>query len=100
MKPERFTAVVFVLLITGFMVSVFYSFASRKVIYVMDDSMKQVKIDWEKIYPFKNARNESISKIASFYEYVKGKLEGYTSKYLFCYYNLVETAKKYEDTVG
>ncbi|MBQ7168382.1 MAG: hypothetical protein IJR63_00595 [Synergistaceae bacterium] len=101
MKPERFTAGVFVIVIAGMMVSSLGSFASGKVKHVADNTRREIAIDWEKLYPF-DGRRESAAreKISSFCQYVKGKLEDYTSKKLPGYYTLVETAKKYEDALS
>ena len=101
MKPERFTASVFVFVICALMLSVFCGFASKKMKSINDETRPEIKIDWEKIYPFDDGSKESsMEKFSSFYDYVKSKLKDYTStENLPGYYNMIEAAKKYEDVI-
>ena len=95
MKPERFTAKVFLCVIMGMMMFSVLSFAVKKV-----NNLTEVKIDWEKLYPFEDRETHSAKpEKESLYEYVKHGLEGYTSEALLRYYSIVEVAKKYEDIV-
>ena len=97
MKPERFTAGMFIFVIGALMLLVFFSIGSRA--KELSDNSK-FKIEWEKIYTFEDGMQASHAENKSFYEYVKSKLINYTSEKLFCYYKIVETAKKYEDALG
>ncbi|MBR0279531.1 MAG: hypothetical protein IJQ75_06065, partial [Synergistaceae bacterium] len=95
MKPERFSAKVFLCVIMGMMMLAVLSFAVKKV-----NNLTEVKIDWEKLYPFEDRETHSAKpEKESLYEYVKRKLESYTSDSLIRYYSIVEASKKYEDIV-
>ncbi|MBR1438052.1 MAG: hypothetical protein IJ587_05885 [Synergistaceae bacterium] len=96
MKPERFTAWVFVAVIAFFMVLAPTSFAVNKV----DNYGKYEKIDWEKLYPFAEKMSNSVSKKETLYEYLKDRIQSYTSDYLIGYDKIVEASKRYEDLAG
>ena len=100
MKAERFTAWVFIFVVMGFMVLAPVSLAVKQVNKMTGKEGSNVKIDWEKLYPFTEGMPRSFSIKKSLYEYVKDKLEEYTSERLLGYYKIVEASKKYEDTVG
>lgn len=98
MKPERFTAKVFLCVIMGMMMFSVLSFAVKKTEKLMEE--KKVVVDWKKLYPFEDRETHSAEpEKESLYEYVKHGLEGYTSEALLRYYSIVEVAKKYEDIV-
>ncbi len=101
MKPERFTAGVFVVVVMALMLSAFYSFATRKLIHNPNANRpKTIAIDWEQLYPFEEGKREFASKVLSLYDYLKDRIEQYTSTNLPCYYDLTDVAKKYEDAIG
>ena len=100
MKAERFTAWVFIFVVMGFMVLAPVSLAVKQVNKMTGKEGSNVKIDWEKLYPFTEGMPRSFSTKKSLYEYVKDKLEEYTSERLLGYYKIIEASKKYEDTVG
>lgn len=68
------------------------------------EEYQEIKIDWEKLYPFEiedrkePERRESIAE--KVYLYVKEKCRKYLSEKLIGYYSIVESAKLYEDYVG
>lgn len=101
MKPERFTAVMFVLLIAGMMCLAPVSFVVKRVGNVEDTAHENINVDWEKIYPFSEVASQlSARQDESPFDYVKGKIEDYTSRYLLGYIKMTEAARKYEDVVG
>ena len=53
LKPEHFTALIFLSVITGIMLSVLFVFVSKKVKNA-ENPRHDVRIDWEKEYPFMN----------------------------------------------
>ena len=95
MKPERFTAGMFIFVIGALMLLVFFSIGSRA-----KELSDHPKIEWEKIYPFEGGMKASHEEKESFYEYVKNKLKNYTSEKLPIYHRMVESAKRYEDALG
>lgn len=103
MKPERFTAAVFIFVLAALvlLVSCGVVAGTKK---LMDPSQKEKNIEWAKIYPFEGGGEETIterfSPLVNFYEYVKSRMENYTSKEMPFYYRLVEASKTYEDTLG
>ncbi|MBR4196513.1 MAG: hypothetical protein IKQ95_07375 [Synergistaceae bacterium] len=101
LKPEHFTALIFLSVITGIMLSVLFVFVSKKVKNA-ENPRHDVRIDWEKEYPFMNyVPGGGGYKVSSFfYDYVKEKLENYTSKELAGYYSYVESSKRYENFLG
>ena len=100
MKTERFTAVVFIFVIMAFMVMAFYS-AGARTKDLMEEPQREIKIEWDKIYPFEDSDNDTRAQDdSSWYGYIKGRFEDYTSKKLPGYYKMVETAKKYEDALA
>ena len=101
MKPERFTAGVFTVVVMALMLSAFYSFATRKLIHNPNANRpKTIAIDWEQLYPFEEGKREFASKVLSLYDYLKDRIEQYTSTNLPCYYDLTDAAKKYENALG
>ena len=77
--------------------------ATKKIDEKINPSEKkqEIKIDWEKLYPFEiegTERKETIFERA--YNYVKKKIEEYSSKKLIGYYSIIESAKGYEEAVG
>ena len=111
MKPERFTARVFVVVIVGMMLLCMVSMAlrlnERNGKKKNDDlTLKADTVNWEELYPFeyeedtKEGSSRIDSKISILYEYLKQKVENYTSIKLLCYYDLIDVAKKYENAMG
>lgn len=100
MKPERFTACFFVCTVIGMMMFSVVSLSAKQIRKLTEKPLKEpLIIDWEKLYPFADGRTHSEPEKESLYEYVKIKLEQYTSKYLLGYTKIVEASKKYEDIV-
>ncbi|MBR1657204.1 MAG: hypothetical protein IJ697_01895 [Synergistaceae bacterium] len=100
MKPERFTALVFVAVIAFFMVLAPTSLVINKVDKMIEKA-KKVNIDWEKLYPFaENISHISTEESKSLYEYIKEGLKSYTSDALLGYTKIVEASKRYEDVAG
>ena len=98
MKPERFTVGIFLCVIMGMMMLAVWSLAVKQAAKLTEK--QEVKIDWEKLYPFDDCWTHSAeSEKESLYEYVKRKLEEYTSKYFRGYHNIVEASRRYEDIV-
>ena len=99
LKPERFTAVVFIFAITAFMLMSFYSVAARTH-DMIEQPRREIPVDWQKIYPFDDGRREESQsqKISSLFGYIVSRLEKYTSEMLPGYHKMVEAAKMYEDS--
>ena len=101
MKPERFTAGVFVVVVTTLMLLAFYSFVTNKLTQATNaNKLETIAIDWEQLYPFEEGKREFASKVLSLYDYLKDRIEQYTSTNLPCYYDLTDAAKKYENALG
>ena len=100
MKAERFTAGIFLCVITGMLALAICSFIFLHAERSMDDR-PAIKIDWEKLYPFEEDKKDttSASAMSSFYDYVKERLQRYVTENLLGYHKIVETAKKYEDAL-
>ena len=98
LKPERFTAKVFFCVIMGMMMFSVLSLAVKQAAKLM--GVKEIKIDWERLYPFDDGEIHYVeAEKESLYEYVKRKLEDYTSSFLIGYQRIIEASKKYEDIV-
>lgn len=102
-KPGKFTALFFLVVVMSFMFLVAASVAVKQLNKVAnpETTNKPVPVDWEEFYPFGDGKvhtpppkNETMS------EYVKRKLEEYTSEYLIARQKFVEAAKKYEELAG
>ena len=101
MKPAKITAVVFVLVIVGFMMSAFYMLASTKLIKTPHTpKVNYANINWELSYPFKEGEKKTYESAVSWYRYLKERLKEYSSTKLLGYYRFIEAARKYKDTVG
>ena len=106
MKAKYITSGVFLCVIISFMFLSVYSLVSKKVDEAQGKIPLEIKIDWESLYPFeseentgKNAANTIFGFIKAKFDFIKAKLEDYSSSSLLGYYGIVETAKLYEDTV-
>ena len=98
LKPERFTAKVFFCVIMGMMMFSVLSLAVKQAAKLM--GVKEIKIDWERLYPFDDGEIHYVeAEKELLYEYVKRKLEDYTSSFLIGYQRIIEASKKYEDIV-
>lgn len=101
MKPERFTAYVFLCAIIGMMMLVPVSLIWKQTEKMTDDvSRKIVPVDWVKLYPFADGKPRSMPEKKSVYAYIKQKLEDYTSQYLIGYHNIVEASRRYKNAVN
>ena len=103
-KAEYITSGIFLCVIIGFMFSAVWVFASWRIETLTTDE-PEIKIDWEALYPFedtnvknvKSLRKETL--IEKAYAYIKEKFTDYSSERLFCYQNIIESAKRYENAV-
>ena len=101
MKPERFTAKVFLCVIIGMMVLAPVSLVVKQVSKLTDNvTRKIITVEWEKLYPFVDGIHRSEQSKKSLYEYVKQKLEDYTSQYFIGYHSIVEASIRYKDAVA
>ena len=102
MKPERFTAGMFVIVVMGLMSLVPVSFAARQ----MDKISGKLKvsepvvIEWEKLYPFADGTHRPPQEKESLYEYLKTEIERYSAGKLLGYHRMVEAARMYEEAAG
>lgn len=72
MKPEKFTAGIFLCVITGMLALTVFSFVFLHTERIM---MAGITIDWEKLYPFEEGKKDTHPAISSFYDYVKERLQ-------------------------
>ena len=102
MKPEKFTARVFIFVIIAFMLLSVYGIGARTK-KLIDTSKAGANIEWEKLYPFyeesEKTKSERFSPLMNLYRNIKNKLELYVSEKMPGYYSFVEAAKKYEDVL-
>lgn len=114
MKPERFTAGVFVFLICVMMFLSLSSIATRLYDKMTNENNSDMglgisaNIAWAELYPFSeagmNVKSHKKPSFMSYFHYVVGyvkrELGEYTSNYLPGYRSMVESAKKYEDIIA
>ncbi|MBQ6970981.1 MAG: hypothetical protein IJP86_01355 [Synergistaceae bacterium] len=99
MKPERFTAGMFVIVIAGMMSLCVMSVGFRLNEKVKDDDLrfKVDTVDWEELYPFADGRTHTEhSVMKSVMDYVKSRIEDYTSASIVGYNKIVEVERMYE----
>ena len=107
-KTAYVTSIIFLCVITGLMFSAVCVYATKKAndfIIPSDEEItsNEIKIDWEKLYPFesgdvkKETKRENI--FERMYSHVKEKCEEYSSKRLVAYDSIVDVSKMYEETV-
>ena len=99
---KRITAIFFLSVIMIFMWCIVpFSIARRAVekLTTSDDAVN-IDIDWEKLYPFEGSRDITPDEKLSVIDYVKEKIENYTSSKLTGRQAIIEAAKMYEDVIG
>ncbi|MBQ7221831.1 MAG: hypothetical protein IJS28_12745 [Synergistaceae bacterium] len=104
MKPERLTAMFFLSVTIIFMLLVPVGLIGRveEKRETTQARNSEASINWQKLYPFpEGTAKESRNVSAVTYQYIKNKVEDFTSgEYLVGGMKAVEAAKKYEEIIG
>ena len=99
MKMKRFTTIFFLSTIMIFMCLVPFSIA-RRAVDKLTEHDGGVNIDWEKLYPFEESRDIVQEVKTSLIQYIKEKVENYTSHKLAGSHAIIGAAKSYEEFIG